>query len=181
MPQDSFSWQPIYLVTGRLQGKRWKESRIFSVQFSRSVVSDCLQPHELQHARPPCPLPTSRVHSNSHPLSRWCHPAISSSAIPFSSCPQALPATEAFLMSQLFPWGCQSTGVSALASFLPKNTQDWSPLERTGLISLQSKGLSIVFSNTIAQKHQLFGTQPWTIWLELVYSKSHPFEGKLPI
>ena len=103
-----------------------------SVQFSRSVVSDSLWPRELQHARPPCPSPIPRVHSNSHPLSRWCHPAISSSVIPFSSWPQSLPASGSFPMSQLFASGGQSTGVSALASFLPKNTQGWSPLEWTG-------------------------------------------------
>ena len=106
-----------------------------SVQFSRSVVSDSLRPHELQHARPPCPSPSPGVYSDSHPVSRWCHPAISSSVIPFSSCPQSLPASESFPMSQLFTLGGQSTGVSALASFLPKNTQDWS-LEWTGWISL---------------------------------------------
>ena len=130
-----------------------------SVQFSHSVVSDSLQPHDSQHARPPCPSPTPRVHSISHPLSRWCHPAISSSVIPFSSCPQSLPASESFPMSQLFAWGAQSTGVSALASFLPKNTQDWSPLGWTGWISLRSKGLSRVFSNTTVQKHQFFSAQ----------------------
>ena len=130
-----------------------------SVQFSRSVVSDSLWPHELQHARPPCPSPTPEIHSNSHPSSHWCHPAISSSVIPFSSCPQCLPASESFPMSQLFTWGGQTTGVSALASFLQKNTQDWSPLKWTGWISLQSKGLSRVFSNTTVQKHQCFGTQ----------------------
>ena len=113
-------------------------------------MSDSLRPHELQHARPPCPSPTPRVHSNSHPLSRWCHPAISSSVIPFSSCPQSLPASESFA------WGGQSTGVSALASFLPKNTQGWSPLEWTGWTSLQTKGLSRVFSNTTVQKQQFF-------------------------
>ena len=102
-------------------------------------MSDSLRPHELQHARPPCPSPTPGVHPNSCPSSRWCHPAISSSVVPFSSCPQSLPASESFPMSQLFTWGGQSTGVSALASFLPKNTQDWSPLEWTGWISLQSK------------------------------------------
>ena len=130
-----------------------------SVQFSRWVVSDSLQPHESQHARPPCPSPTPRVHLNSRPSSPWCHPAISSSVIPFSSCPQSLPASEFFPMSQLFAWGGQSTGVSALASFLPKNTQGWSPLEWTDWISLQSKGLSGVFSNTTVQKHQFFSTQ----------------------
>ena len=126
---------------------------ISSVQFSHSVVSDSLQPHESQHARPPCPLLTPRVHSDSRPLSQWCHTAISSSVIPFSSCPQSLPASESFPMSQLFAWGGQSTGVSALASFLPKKSQGWSPLEWTGWISLQSKGLSRVFSNTTVKKH----------------------------
>ena len=128
-------------------------------QFSCSVVSDSLWPHELQHARPPCPSPTPGVHSNSRPSSQWCHPAISSSVIHFSSCPQSLPASGSFPMIQLFAWGGQSTGVSALASFLPKNTQDWSPSEWTGWISLQSKGLSRVFSNTTVQKQQFFGTQ----------------------
>ena len=108
-----------------------------SVQFSRSVMSDSLRPHESQHARPPCPSPTPGVHSDSRPSSRWCHPAISSSVIPFSSCPQSLPASESFPTSQLFTWGGQTTGVSALASFLPKNTQDWSPSEWTGWISQQ--------------------------------------------
>ena len=125
-----------------------------SVQISRSVMSNSLWPHESQHARPPCPSPTPRVHSDSHPSSQWCHPAISSSVVPFSSCPQSLPASGSFAMSQLFAWGGQSTGVSALASFLPRNTQDWSPLEWTGWISLQSKGLSRVLSNTTVQKHQ---------------------------
>ena len=110
-------------------------------RFSCSVVPDSLRPHELQHARHLCPSPTPGVHSNSHPSSHWCHPAISSSVVPFSSCPQSLPASESFPMSQLFAWGGQSTGVSALASFLPKNTQGWSPLEWTCWISLQSKGL----------------------------------------
>ena len=132
---------------------------ISSVHFSGSVVSDSLQPHESQHARPPCPSPNPRVHSDSCPSSWWCHPAISSSVVSFSSCPQSLPASGSFPMTQLFTWGGQSTGVSALTSFLPKNTQDWSPLERTGLISLQSKGLSRVFSNTTVKKHHFFCTQ----------------------
>ena len=119
-----------------------------SVQFSHSVVSDSLQPHESQHTRPPCPSPTPGVHSDSRPSSQWCHPAISSSDVPFYSCPQSLPASESFPMSQLFTWGGQSTGVSGLASFLPKKSQGWSPSEWTGWISLQSKGLSRVFSNT---------------------------------
>ena len=106
--------------------------RLSSVQFSHSVMSDSLQPHELQHASPPCPSPTPRVHPNSCPSSRWCHPNISCSVVPFSSCPQSLPASESFPMSQLFTWGGQSTGVSALASVLPKNIQGWSPLEWTG-------------------------------------------------
>ena len=125
---------------------------ISSVQCSRSVVSDSLWPHESQHARPPCPSPTPGVHSNSHPSSWWGHPAISSSVVPFS-CLQPLPASESFPMSQLFTWGGQSTGVSALASFLPKISQGWYPLEWTGWISLQSKGLSGVFSNTTVQNH----------------------------
>ena len=129
-----------------------------SVQFSRSVVSDSLRHHESQHTRPPCPSPTPRVHSNSHPSSRWCHPAISSSVIP-SSCPQSLLASESFPMSQLFAWGGQSTGASALASFLPKKSQDWSPSEWTGWISSQSKGLSSIFSKTTVQKHQFFSAQ----------------------
>ena len=144
----------------------WKDaqhSSLFSsVQFSRSVVSDCLHPHESQHARPLCPSPTLGVHANSYPSSRWCHPAISSSVIPFSACPQSLPASGSFPMNQLFAWGGQSIGVSASASVLPMNTEDWSPLEWTGWIYLQSKGLSRVFSNTTVQKHQFFGTQPFS-------------------
>ena len=130
-----------------------------SVQFSHSVVSDSLQPHESQHARPPCPSPSPGVHSDSPPLSPWCHPAISSSVIPFSSCPESFPASESFPMSQLFAWGGQSNGVSALASFPPKKSQGWSPSEWTGWISLQSKGLLRVFSNTTVQKHQFLGAQ----------------------
>jgi len=132
-------------------------------------MSNSLWPHESQHARPPCPSPTPGVHSNSRPSSRWCHPAISSSVVPFSSCPQSLPASESFPMSQLFTWGGQSTGVSASTSVLPMNTQDWSPLEWTGWISLQSKGLSRVFSNTTVQKHQFFGAQLSS------QSNSHPY------
>ena len=130
-----------------------------SVQFSCSVLSGSLRPHELQHTRPPCPSPTHGVHSDSCPSSPWCHPAISPSVVPFSSCPQSLPASESFPMSQLFAWGGQSTRVSASASFLPKNTQGWSPSEWTGWISLQSKGLSRVFSNTTVQTDQFFGAQ----------------------
>ena len=137
-----------------------KQGQFSSVQFSRSVVSDSLRPHESQHTRPPCPSPSPGVHSDSRPLSQWCHPAISSSVVPFSSCPQPLPASGSFPMSQLFTWGGQSTGVSALDSFLPKKSQGWSPSEWSGWISLQSKGLSRVFSNTTVQTHQFFGTQP---------------------
>ena len=133
---------------------------ISSVQFSCSVMSDSLQPHESQHTRSPCSSPTPGVYSNSCPSSWWCHPAISSSVIPFSSCPQFFPASESFPMSQLFAWGGQSIGVSASTSVLPMNTQDWSPLGWTGWISLQSRGLSRVFSNTTVQKHQFFGAQP---------------------
>ena len=134
-------------------------SLLSSVQFSHSVMSDSLRLHESQHARAPCPSPTPGVHSDSPPSSQWSHPAISSSVVPFFSCPQSLPASESFPMSQLFAWGGQSNGVSALASVLPKNTQDWSPLEWTGWTSLQSKGLSRVFSNITVQKHQFFSAQ----------------------
>ena len=130
-----------------------------SVQFSPSVVSGSLRPHELQYTRPPCPSPTPRAYSNSCPLSQWCHPAISSSVVPSSSCPWSLPASGSFSMSQLFTWGGQSIRVSASASVLPMNTQDWSPLGWTGWISLQSKGLSRVFSNTTVKKHQFFCAQ----------------------
>ena len=129
-----------------------------SVQFSCSVVSDSLWPHEPQHARPPCPSPTPRVHPNPCPLSQWCHPTISSS-VPFSSCPQSFPASRSFPMSQLFASGGQSIGVSASISVILVNTQDWSPLRWTGLISLQSKRLSRVFYNTTVQKHQFFSAQ----------------------
>ena len=130
----------------------------FMVQFSMSVVSDSLWPRESRHARLPCSSPTPRVYLNSCPSSRWCHPAISFSVLPFSSCPQSLPAPGSFPMSQLFTWGGQSIGVSASTSVLPMNTQDWSPLGWTGWI-LQSKELSRVFSSTTVQKHQFFGTQ----------------------
>ena len=132
------------------------DDQFSSVQFSCSVMSDSLRPHESQHARCPCPSPTPGVHPDSRPSSQWCHPAISSSVIPFSSCPQSLPASDSFPMSQLFAWGGQSTGVSGLASFLPKKSQGWSPSEWTGWIFLQSKGLSRVFSNTTVQKYQFF-------------------------
>ena len=130
-----------------------------SVQFSHSVMSDPLWPHEPQHTRPLCPSPTPGVHPNPCPLCWWCHPAISSSVVPFSSCPQSFPASESFHMSQLSTSGGQSIGVSASASVLPMNTQDWSPLGWTGWIWLQSKGLSRVFSNTTVQKHQFFSNQ----------------------
>ena len=132
---------------------------ISSVQFSCSVVSNSLRPHELQHARPPCPSPAPRVYPHSCPSSQWCHSAISSSVIPFSSCPQSLPASGSFPVTQLFASGGESIGVSASAAVLPMNTQDWSPLRWTGWISLQSRGLSRVFSNTTVQKHQFFGAQ----------------------
>ena len=137
----------------------------YSVQFSRSVMSDSLQPHELQHARPPCPSPTLGVYSNQCPSSRWCHPAITSSVVPLSSCPQSLPASGSFPMSQLFSRGGQSIGVSASASVLPMNTQDWSLLGLICWISLQSKGLSRVFSNTTVQKHQF-----WVLHLSKYFS-----------
>ena len=130
-----------------------------SVQFSRSVMSDSLRPHEPQHARPPCPSLTPGVHPNPCPLSRWCHPTISSSVISSSSHLQSFPASGSFQMSQLFASGGKSIGVSASKSVLQMNTQDWSPLGWTGWISLQSKGLSRVFSNTTVQKNQFFGAQ----------------------
>ena len=132
---------------------------LYSVQFSRSVMSNPLWPHELQHTRLPCPSPTPRVYPNSCPLSRWCHLTISSSVIPFSSCLQSFPTSESFQMSQLFASGGQSIGVSDSASVLPMNTQERFPLGWTGWISLQSTGLSKVFSNTTVQKHQFFGAQ----------------------
>ena len=128
-------------------------------QFSCSVVSDSLRPHELQHTRPPCPSPTVGIYPNLCPLSQWCHPTISSSVISFSSCPQSFPELGSFQMSQLFVWGGQSIGVLALTSVLPMNAQDISPFGWTSWISLQSKGLSRVFSNTTVQKHQFFSAQ----------------------
>ena len=150
---------PFLLKTLQKVGIEGTSVQFSSVQFSCSVVSNSLQPHESQHSRP-CPWPTPRVYVNSCPSSLWCQSAISSSIVPFSSCPQYLPESESFPMSQLFTWGGQSIGVSALASVLPMNTQDCSPLEWSGWISLQSKGLSRVFSNTTVQKHQFFGAQP---------------------
>ena len=136
------------------------------VQFSHSVMSNSLRPHESQHARLPCPSPTPGVYANSCPSSRWHHPAISSSVVPFSSCSQSLPASGSFSMSQLFTSGGQSTGVSASTSVLPMNTWDQSPLGWTGGISLESKGLSRVFSNTTVQKHQFFGVHLRSIEIE---------------
>ena len=167
---SSAHWESLEMVTNPIldicqedtrttshRGLTWKASLgQTSVQFNRSVVSDSLRPRELQHARPPCPSTTPRVYPNSCPLSGWCHPTISSSVVPFSSCPQSLPSSESFTMSQLFAWGGQSIGVSALALVLSMNTQDWSPLRWTGWIS---KGFSRAFSNTTVQKHQFFGAQ----------------------
>jgi len=149
-----------------------------SVQFSRSAVSDSLQPREPQHPRPPCPTPTSVAYPNSCLLSRWCHPTISSSVIPFSSCPKSFPTSGSFPVSHLFASGGQSTGVSALASFLPKNNQHWSPLEWTAWISLQSKGLARIFSNTTVQKHQFFAVQLYSPTLKSVhdYWKNHSLD-----
>ena len=143
--------------------KLWNKN---SVQFSCSATSDSLRPCESQHARPPCPSTTPGTYSNSCPLSQWCHPAISSSVVPFSSCPQSLQVSWSFPMSQLLTWGGENTGVSSSASssfifsgHLPMTIQDWSPLGWTAWISLQSKGLSRVFFNTTVQKHQFFSTQ----------------------
>ena len=131
-----------------------------TIQFSRSVLSNSLWPHGLQYARPSCPSPTPGVDSDSCPLNRWCHPTISSSVVPFSSCLQSFPASGSFQMSQFFASGGQSIGVSAPASVLPMNIQDWFPWGWTSWISLQCKGLSGVFSNTTVQKHQFFSAQP---------------------
>ena len=136
-----------------------EQMNIVSVQFSQSVVSNSLRPHGLQHARVPCPSPTPGVYSNSFPSSLWCHPSISSSVVPFSSCLQSFPASGSFPMSQFFTSGHQTIGVSASALVLPMNIQDWFPLGWTGWISLLSKGFSRVFSNTTVQKHELFSTQ----------------------
>ena len=150
-------------ITTLLQDRR---NQFSSVQFSRSVVSNSLQPCELQHARPPCPSPSPGVYPNSCPSSRWCHPTISSSVIPFSSCLQSFPASGSFQMSQFLAPGGQSTGGSASVLVLPKNIHDWFPLGWTGWISLQSKGLSRVFSNTTVQKHQVFA-------LSFLHSPTH--------
>ena len=156
---------------------KWLRSKLGAekLQFS-SVAQSCptLRPHELQHARPPYPSPTPGAYSNSCPLSRWCHPAISSSVIPFSSCPQTLPASGSFPLSQFFTWGGQSIGVSVSASVLPMNTKDWSPLGWTGWISLQSKRLSRVFSSTTVQKHHFFGAQ--LSWQSNSYIRTWPLE-----
>ena len=145
--------------------------QVSSVQFSRSVVSDSLRPHGLQYARPPRPSPTLGVYSNSCPSSRWCHPTISSSVVPFSSCPQSFPASGSFPMSEFFASGGQSIRVAASTSVLPMNIQDWSSLGLPGWISLQSKGLSRVFSNTTVQKYQFFGTH-LSLWSN---SHIHPY------
>ena len=152
------SWHPQSNLSLLWTGKDFSLC-MSSVQFSRSVVSDSLWPHELQHPRPPCPSPTPGVYPNSCPLSQRCHPTISSSVVPFPSCPHSSPALGSFPVSQLFTSGGQNIGVSASISGLPMNTQDWFPLGWTGWISFQSKGLSGVFSNTTVQKHQFFGAQ----------------------
>ena len=148
-PTYKLAWQALAQILSNLS----------SVQFSRSVMSNSLRPHGMQHTRSPCPSPTPRVYSNSCPLSQWCLSTISSSIVPFSSCLQSCPASGSFQMSQLFASGGQSIGVSASASVLPMNIQYWFPLGLTGWISLQSKGLSRVFSNTTVQKHQFFSAQ----------------------
>ena len=150
----------LYSISLCITNKSNINNKVFSsVQFSYSVMSDSLQPHEPQHARPRCLSPTPGVHPNPRPLSWWCHPTISSPVMPFSSCPQSFPVSGSFPMSQLFASGGQSIGVSASVLVLPMNTQDWSPLGWTGWISLQSKGCSRVFSNTTVQKHQFFDVQ----------------------
>ena len=141
----------------------WLGCSPMQVQFSRSVMSDSSQPHGMQHAWPPCLSTTPGVYSNSGTLSRWCHPTISSSIVPFSSCHKSFPASGSFQMSQFFTSGAQSIEVSASPAVLPMNTQDWSPLGWMGWISLQSMGLSRVFSSTTVQKNQFFGAKP-SLW-----------------
>ena len=153
----SFFLLSLHQIFGRLGG--FLKTVQSSVKFICSVVSDSLWPHESQHAMLPCPSPTPRIYPNSCPLSWWCHLTISSSVVPFSSCPQSFPTSGSFQMSQLFASGGQNIGVSASTSVLPMNTQDWFPLGWTGWISLQSKRLSRVFSNTTVQKHQFIGAQ----------------------
>ena len=153
-----YSFHMLKILQVRLQQYMNREFQMFR-QFSHSVMSNSLQPHEPQYARPPCPSPTLGVHPKPCPLCQWCHPNISSSVVPFSSCPQSFPASGSFQMSQLSTSGGQSIGVSASTSVLQMNTQNWSPLGWTGWISLQSKGLSRVFSNTTVKKHQFFCTQ----------------------
>ena len=150
-------WNWIFHANG--EQKAAQVANFHSVQFSCRVVSTLYDPHEPQHARPPCPSPTPGDYSNSCPLSWWCHPTVSSSVIPFLSCLQSYWASGSFEMNQLFTSGGQSIRVSSLTSVLPMNTQGWSPLGWTGCISLQSKGLTRVFSNTIVHKHQFFGAQ----------------------
>ena len=151
------------------QTKKWIYSMLLLLLFICSVVSDSLQPHGLQHARLPCPSQVPGACSSSCPLSQWCHPTISPPVVPFSSCLQSFPASGSFLMSRLFASGSQNIGASASASFPPMNIQGWFPLGWIGLISLQSTGLSRVFSNTTVRKHQFFGAQP-SLWCS-----SHPY------
>ena len=152
-----------------------------SVPFSLSVMSDSVWPCGLQYARLPCPSPTPGVYPNSCPLSQWCQPTISSSVVPFSSCVQSFPTSGSFQMSQLFASHGQSIGVSASTSVLPMNTQDWFPLGWTDWISLQSKGLSRVFSNITVPKHQFFGTQrsSWIVTAAMKLKDPYSLEGKL--
>ena len=155
--------------------------RFSSVQLSRSVVSDSLRPHESQHTRPPCPSPTPGVHSDSRPSSPWCHPAISSSVVPFSSCPQSLPASESFPISQLFAWGGQSPGVSALASFLPKKSQGWSPSEWTGWISLQFNQPFLKFQFSLLYFILLLFFQWLSLWFQQAFLIFKRVQEKLVI
>ena len=159
---NSFLMPSLFFLFFFLLYIQFSSVQFSSVQFICSVVFNSLQLHGLQHSRPPCPSATPGIYPNSCPLSQWCHPTISSSVTPFSSCPQSFPASETFQMSQFFTSGGQSIGVLASTSVLPMNTQDWSPLEWTGWISLQSKGLSRLFFNTTVQKHQP-GAQP-SLW-----------------
>ena len=168
-------------ISATREAQRYIWEICISVQFSHSVVSDSLRPHGLQHARLPCPSPIPGACSNSCPSNRWCHPTISSSVIPFSSCLQSFPGSESFPMSQFFTSGGRSIGVPGSASVLPMNIQDWFPLGWTGWISLQCKGLSRVFSNTTDQKHKFFGTHGCFLYSPILTSihdcwKNHSFD-----
>ena len=176
---DLCTWTYVFRIT--YMNEQWIKQKLRNVQSCQHFSSvQSLSPHESQHTRPPCPSPTPRLCSNSCPSSRWCHPAISSSVVPFSSCPQSLPASGSFPMSQLFAWGGQSTGVSASASALPKNTQDWSPLGWTGWISLQFKGHSSLLQHHSSKASISWHSAFFTVQLTSIHDhwKNHSFDQR---